>query len=267
MSSFIPNSFQTPNDYVDLYMHLLTPEEYKVLIYAVRRIFGFNKRKDAIALSQFTDGIQSRLTGEMLDHGTGLNRATIVRALAELQKYGLIIKAETGSTNHASNVYELQLDADLVNLAGLKERKSKRKIASNRSANINLNKSTGARRKPVLVYRVNRNWFTPYTSTSLPRKHTIYRLNTVKTQYKTSAPESESPSPMDLWNRITGEILSQSRSNTQWISGCAPIGMRGSTLIIGCINQYTADLCNSRFAALAANTIQPLSVQFVLRHA
>lgn len=265
MSSFIPNSFQTPNDYVDIYMALLSPAEYKVLIYAVRRIFGFNKRKDAIALSQFTDGIQSRLTGEMLDHGTGLSRPTVISALAELQKYGLIVKLENGTANHASNVYELQLDADLVDLAGLKERKDKLSVANNHIAN--LNKTSSKARKPVLVKHVNQYWLNPFTSTGKRRLHTIYRLNTVKTQYKTSAPESESPSPMDLWNRITGEILSQSRSNTQWISGCAPIGMRGSTLIIGCINQYTADLCNSRFAALAANTIQPLSVQFVLRHA
>jgi hypothetical protein len=36
MALLIPNSFQTPNAYVDQYMPLLTPEEWVVLSYVVR---------------------------------------------------------------------------------------------------------------------------------------------------------------------------------------------------------------------------------------
>ena len=50
-STFVPNSFQTPNDYVDEIMPYLTGEEFKVLIYAVRRILGFQKRQDRTSLS------------------------------------------------------------------------------------------------------------------------------------------------------------------------------------------------------------------------
>ena len=59
MSDLRPNTFQTPNEYVDKYLYLLTSDECKVLLYAVRRIFGFNKDQDRIAVSQFADGLVS----------------------------------------------------------------------------------------------------------------------------------------------------------------------------------------------------------------
>ena len=70
MSNFIPNSFQTPNAYVDQFMHLLSGPEYKVLCYLVRRIFGFQKRQDRVSMRQITSGIRNR-EGDFLDHGTG----------------------------------------------------------------------------------------------------------------------------------------------------------------------------------------------------
>ncbi len=73
-SEFIPNSFQTPNVYIDRFMHLLTAEEWKVLSYAVRRIFGFQKRSDRISLSQFMHGTRSTLNDVQLDYGTGLTK-------------------------------------------------------------------------------------------------------------------------------------------------------------------------------------------------
>jgi len=60
MSNFIPNSFQTPNAYVDQFMYLLSGTEYKVLCYLVRRIFGFQKRQDRVSIPQITQGIRKR---------------------------------------------------------------------------------------------------------------------------------------------------------------------------------------------------------------
>lgn len=45
-SALIPNSFQMPNLFTDRLMHLLKPEEFLVLSYATRRIYGFRKRQD-----------------------------------------------------------------------------------------------------------------------------------------------------------------------------------------------------------------------------
>lgn len=272
MPDFIPNSFQTPNDYVDKYMYLLTSAEYKVLTFVVRKIFGFNKRQDSIALSQFTDGLRSRVTGEMLNNGTGLTKPTVVKSLKELIKYGLIIEVSKGGTNHAANVYELQLDCTLVDIEGLKKRREKYLKGMDHRAN--LNKRTGKRCKPVLVKIVNKkrnNWSIPYTSTSKNCKHTISTANThLKSTVNTareSAPESKpkNASPEMAWGSVAGWLSQQSRTNTQWIAGCTPIGWRGNVLVVGCLNSYTADLLTSRFKTAIDKHALSYTVEFVLR--
>lgn len=121
-SSFVPNSFQTPNGYVDDVMPYLTGEEYKVLSYATRRILGFQKRQDRISLSQFTDGTKSR-DGEILDRGTGLSTGTVKDCLKSLEFFGLMVKvADNDPKTNEGNLWALQLDADKVNMAALEER-------------------------------------------------------------------------------------------------------------------------------------------------
>jgi hypothetical protein len=105
--SFIPNSFQVPNVYIDEYLHMLSGNEFKVLVYAIRRIFGFNKRVDRISISQFCEGIKSRNSGEYLDHGTGLARATVIKALDNLEKYGLIARIKGNDRNNNGAMYQL----------------------------------------------------------------------------------------------------------------------------------------------------------------
>jgi len=105
MSTLIPNSFPTPNLYIDKYMSLLTPTEFKVLIYAVRRIFG---SQDRISLSQF-------------HYGTDLSRSTIVVALEGLVKYGLLIRVDM-PTETETAIYELQFDDNLIDHNGLANR-------------------------------------------------------------------------------------------------------------------------------------------------
>lgn len=122
MTDFIPNSFQTPNDYVDRFLHLLTPEEWKVLGYSIRRIFGFNKTSDRISLSQYENGLKDK-DGKQLDHGTGLSRPTIVRALRSLEEFGLQVEVEPNDPRKNEGAcYTLQLKADKVNVAGLEAR-------------------------------------------------------------------------------------------------------------------------------------------------
>lgn len=120
--TFIPNSFQTPNGYVDKWMSYLTPEEFKILIYAARRIFGFQKRRDRISLSQFENGLTSR-DGTILDHGTGMNRKALKRAIAGLINSKLLLQLEEGRPDHTPALYSLQLDPELVNVAFLETRK------------------------------------------------------------------------------------------------------------------------------------------------
>lgn len=111
-SKFIPNTYATPTAYVDDYLALLTGSEWKVLTYAIRRIMGFNKTSDAISLSQFTNGITNR-DGEVLDHGTGLCKKSVMDALDKLVEFNLLILVKPGGKQQAAE-YALQLDATLV---------------------------------------------------------------------------------------------------------------------------------------------------------
>lgn len=121
MSEFIPNSYQTPNAYVDQYMHLLTPEEWKTLCYAVRRIFGFNKRQDRISLSQFMNGLVSG--GKQLDYGTGLCEGAQRKALDGLKEHNLLIEVSPNDPRENEGaLYELQLNSKKVEKGKLETR-------------------------------------------------------------------------------------------------------------------------------------------------
>lgn len=123
MSEFIPNSFQTPNAFVDELMALLTGEEYKVLSYAARRIFGFQKRQDRISLTQFERGLVAK-DGRILSRGTGLSRPTIIKCLANLEAFGLFIRVNPNEKSNEGTEYELQLDPEKVNWKALEDRLS-----------------------------------------------------------------------------------------------------------------------------------------------
>jgi hypothetical protein len=123
-SPFVVNAFQTPNGYVDDVMPYLTGEEYKVLIYATRRILGFQKRQDHISLSQFTDGTKNK-EGEPLDKGTGLSVETVKKCLASLVDFGLMLRLqENNSKLNLGILWGLQWDEDKVNWQALEERKN-----------------------------------------------------------------------------------------------------------------------------------------------
>ena len=57
----------------------------------IPRTFGWKKERDAISLSQITDGIVRR-DGTRLDSGAGGSRETAASALRSLERKGLIIR-------------------------------------------------------------------------------------------------------------------------------------------------------------------------------
>jgi len=130
MSDFIPNSFQVPNAYIDKFWHLLTSDEKAVLMYLARRIFGFHKRQDHIALSQLTAGIRTR-DGKRLDHGTGLKKGGNRTALAGLLRYGFVVEvAPPNFGRRIAACYELQTDSEAVDVEGLEVRAMDRSDSS-----------------------------------------------------------------------------------------------------------------------------------------
>ena len=139
---FIPNSFQTPNAYVDKYMAFLTPNEYKVLSYMARRIFGFQKRQDEISLSQLTDGI-TKHDGERLDYGTGLTKSAVKPAIKGLVEYGFVVICKSYSVElNKATTYSLQYEEKEVDINGLMKRHEQAKIV-NRKRTLEARKSKG----------------------------------------------------------------------------------------------------------------------------
>jgi hypothetical protein len=89
----VPNSFQTPNAHVDDVMQYLTGDEFKVLNFATRHILGWQdslkKKSHCISLTMFEHGFLTQ-DGRHFG-GTGLSRPTIVKCLAQLVTYGLLV--------------------------------------------------------------------------------------------------------------------------------------------------------------------------------
>src|SRR5437762_152852 len=79
-----PTTTPVPDELFDEWLAVLSGGELKCLLYIVRRTLGFKKDADAISLSQMVHGITTR-DGRVLDSGTGLNRSTVVEALASLE--------------------------------------------------------------------------------------------------------------------------------------------------------------------------------------
>ena len=71
-----------------LSVHALT--ELRVLLYIIRRTYGFDKDADEISFSQFLDGITTR-DGRRLDFGCGVqSRSALSHAIKSLQKKRII---------------------------------------------------------------------------------------------------------------------------------------------------------------------------------
>lgn len=102
-----PNSTQVPNIILDKLMYRLPDAELRVIIYICRRTYGFQRESDQISYSQFIDGIVKR-DGTRLDGGCGLARASVSKALTNLQTLGLIIKEESSKGNY----YKVNLEVD-----------------------------------------------------------------------------------------------------------------------------------------------------------
>src|SRR5690349_6100842 len=91
-----PNYTQVPDELFDELLADLSGAELKVLLYIIRRTFGFKKDSDSISLSQITSGIETR-DGEVLDRGTGLSKASVANAVKSLEARGVILRTRRRS--------------------------------------------------------------------------------------------------------------------------------------------------------------------------
>lgn len=110
-----PNGTLVPDDVFDVLAPRLGEAELRVLLYIIRRTFGFKKHSDAISLGQLTDGIRAR-DGRILDHGTGLSRKGVVAGIKGLLHKGIITverRADDRGENHI-NIYSLRFKSGVV---------------------------------------------------------------------------------------------------------------------------------------------------------
>lgn len=105
-----PNYTQVPDELFDELLPVLSGAELKVLLYIVRRTFGFKKPSDNISLSQITDGIVTS-TGKRLDGGTGLVKSTAALAVKGLVEKNIIVKVRNQAPRHGdmATTYALNL--------------------------------------------------------------------------------------------------------------------------------------------------------------
>jgi hypothetical protein len=84
-----PNSTQVPDEFFDVVAPRLSGSEVKVILYIIRRTYGFKKENDNISLSQMQRGIVRR-DGHRLDYGAGVSKPTLLDALKSLEAKGII---------------------------------------------------------------------------------------------------------------------------------------------------------------------------------
>lgn len=105
-----PNYTMVPDELFDKQLPDLSGAELKVLLYIIRRTFGFKKDSDNISLSQLLYGITTH-AGQQLDRGTGLSKQAIVVALRGLAEKNLIIPERRSSPEkgHEATNYRLNV--------------------------------------------------------------------------------------------------------------------------------------------------------------
>jgi hypothetical protein len=105
-----PNYTQVPDELFDQQLPDLSGAELKVLLYIMRRTFGFKKDADDISLNQICRGITTR-DGRVLDRGTGLSKSTAQLAIKGLLAKYIILttKRVSREKGNEATTYELNV--------------------------------------------------------------------------------------------------------------------------------------------------------------
>jgi hypothetical protein len=88
----------------------LSGAELKVLLYIIRRTFGFKRDADTISLSQMLNGIRVA-DGRVLDRGVGLSKKTLLLALRTLEDRRIILteRRQSAEKGNEPTVYQLHV--------------------------------------------------------------------------------------------------------------------------------------------------------------
>src|SRR5215218_1297416 len=105
-----PKYTQIPDVLFDQQLPDLSGAELKVLLYIMRRTFGFKKDSDDISLNQICQGITTK-DGRVLDRGTGLSKSTAQLAIKGLIAKNIILttKRVSKEKGNEATTYELNV--------------------------------------------------------------------------------------------------------------------------------------------------------------
>ena len=105
-----PRYTQVPDELFDEILSELSGSELKVLLYVIRRTFGFKRDSDHISLSQMVSGIKKK-DGKILDLGTGLTKESICKAVRSLVGKGILLQNRVFSSEngHKASEYSLKI--------------------------------------------------------------------------------------------------------------------------------------------------------------
>jgi len=109
-----PNYTPVPDEVFDRLLARLTGAETKVLLYIIRRTFGFKKGSDRISKSQLESGI-IRTNGEVIDYGTGLSRRAVRLAVQSLVDKKVLLKKSVFSAVKGNEATEYALNVKRTN--------------------------------------------------------------------------------------------------------------------------------------------------------
>jgi len=122
-----PRYTQVPDELFDELLSELTGAELKVLMYVVRRTFGFKRDSDHISLSQLVNGIVKK-DGVVLDRGTGLAKDSVARATKSLVEKGILLRKLVTSPERGCEASEYSLRVIHIPLSEKHDRGSIPKI-------------------------------------------------------------------------------------------------------------------------------------------
>lgn len=233
--TILPNSFQSPNDYVDAAMELLTGDEYKCLSFAARHILGWqdkiNRRRGHISISMFEHGYDYATEEGEAKHlgGTGLSRPTIVKIVATLVKFGFLIPV--GEPTAEGQEYQLGQKVDWRALQDRQAQKAAKEAQRTRKARAALQARREAKKQPVVngtnqdevVNGTNQDWLMGQTTAGLSDKLNQSHIKANQNQELLSSddesnqppgPETEKEPPL-THQQLIG-IVSKAFNNTNY---------------------------------------------------
>jgi hypothetical protein len=105
-----PTYTMVPDEVFDELLPELSGAELKVLLYIIRRTFGFKRESDTISLSQMLHGIRTR-DGRALDRGVGLSKKTLLDALRSLGARRIILsqRRQSAEKGNEPTAYRLNV--------------------------------------------------------------------------------------------------------------------------------------------------------------